>query len=71
MSFGPFPGSRDGPLCSGPSGETMSGGGFQQPAIGANGVDFGSDPTLGFDTRGNVFYGAKERDPCEFWRFDF
>ena len=27
------------------------------PAIGANGVDFGSDPTLVFDTRGNVFYG--------------
>src|SRR5258708_29545028 len=27
------------------------------PAIGANGVDFGSDPTLAFDTRGNVFYG--------------
>ena len=49
----------------------MSGGGFQQPAIGANGVDFGSDPTLVFYTRGNVFYGAKERDPCEFWRFDF
>ncbi len=27
------------------------------PPIGANGVDFGSDPTLAFDTRGNVFYG--------------
>ncbi|HEV2064505.1 MAG TPA: sialidase family protein [Thermoanaerobaculia bacterium] len=27
------------------------------PAIGANGIDFGSDPTLAFDTRGNVFYG--------------
>jgi hypothetical protein len=26
------------------------------PAIG-NGIDFGSDPTLAFDTRGNVFYG--------------
>jgi hypothetical protein len=26
------------------------------PAIGANGVDFGSDPSLVFDTRGNVFY---------------
>jgi hypothetical protein len=25
--------------------------------IGANGVDFGSDPSLTFDTRGNVFYG--------------
>ena len=27
------------------------------PAIGANGIDFGSDPTLAFDTRGNTFYG--------------
>jgi hypothetical protein len=27
------------------------------PAIGTNGIDFGSDPTLTFDTRGNVFYG--------------
>src|SRR6266851_511437 len=27
------------------------------PPIGANGVDFGSDPTLAFDTRGNVYYG--------------
>ncbi len=27
------------------------------PPIGANGVDFGSDPTLAFDTRGNAFYG--------------
>src|SRR5947207_7246337 len=27
------------------------------PAIGANGIDFGSDPTLAFDTQGNVFYG--------------
>src|SRR3954471_7706404 len=26
------------------------------PPIGANGVDFGSDPTLAFDTRGNVYY---------------
>lgn len=26
-------------------------------AIGANGTRFGSDPTLAFDTRGNVFYG--------------
>ena len=26
------------------------------PAIGANGVDFGSDPSLAFDTRGNLFY---------------
>jgi hypothetical protein len=26
------------------------------PAIGANGTDFGSDPSLAFDTRGNVFY---------------
>src|SRR5262245_38650573 len=25
--------------------------------IGANGVRFGSDPTLAFDTRGNAFYG--------------
>jgi hypothetical protein len=25
--------------------------------IGKNGVDFGSDPTLAFDTRGNTFYG--------------
>lgn len=27
------------------------------PPIGANGVDFGSDPTLAFDTTGNLFYG--------------
>src|SRR5713101_5599718 len=27
------------------------------PAKGANGIDFGSDPTLAFDTQGNVFYG--------------
>ncbi|HTK37177.1 MAG TPA: sialidase family protein [Pyrinomonadaceae bacterium] len=27
------------------------------PPIGTNGVDFGSDPTLAFDTRNNVFYG--------------
>ncbi len=26
------------------------------PPIGANGIDFGSDPSLAFDTRGNVFY---------------
>ena len=26
------------------------------PAKGANGIDFGSDPSLAFDTRGNVFY---------------
>ena len=27
------------------------------PAKGANGIDFGSDPTLAFDTKGNVYYG--------------
>ena len=27
------------------------------PAIGTNGVDFGSDPTLAFDSRGNLYYG--------------
>src|SRR5689334_13816138 len=27
------------------------------PAIGTNGVDFGSDPTLAVDTSNNVFYG--------------
>jgi hypothetical protein len=27
------------------------------PPKGSNGVDFGSDPTLAFDTRGNLFYG--------------
>jgi hypothetical protein len=27
------------------------------PAKGANGIDFGSDPTLAFDSRGNLFYG--------------
>lgn len=27
------------------------------PPIGANGIDFGSDPTLAFDTTGNLFYG--------------
>jgi hypothetical protein len=26
------------------------------PPIGANGIDFGSDPSLAFDTRGNLFY---------------
>src|SRR5437660_4808183 len=26
------------------------------PAQGSNGIDFGSDPGLAFDTRGNVFY---------------
>src|SRR4051812_43847081 len=26
------------------------------PAIGANGINFGSDPSLTFDTRGNLFY---------------
>src|SRR5258708_15921742 len=28
------------------------------PAKGANGLDFGSDPSLAFDTRGNLFYGS-------------
>jgi len=28
------------------------------PAKGANGLDFGSDPTLAFDTQGNLFYGS-------------
>src|SRR5215470_1770427 len=27
------------------------------PPKGANGIDFGSDPSLAFDTRGNLFYG--------------
>src|SRR5205823_6324755 len=27
------------------------------PAIGTNGIDFGSDPTLAFDSSGNLFYG--------------
>src|SRR3954471_20240503 len=27
------------------------------PPIGKNGIDFGSDPTLAFDSSGNVFYG--------------
>src|SRR5439155_24207286 len=27
------------------------------PPQGANGIDFGSDPTLAFDSLGNVFYG--------------
>jgi hypothetical protein len=27
------------------------------PPIGTNGIDFGSDPTLAFDSRGNLFYG--------------
>jgi hypothetical protein len=26
------------------------------PPIGANGIDFGSDPSLAFDSRGNLFY---------------
>jgi hypothetical protein len=28
------------------------------PAQGANGIDFGSDPTLAYDTRGTLFYGS-------------
>jgi len=27
------------------------------PPIGANGTDFGSDPSVAFDTQGNVYYG--------------
>src|SRR5437773_5009991 len=27
------------------------------PAKGTNGIDFGSDPTLAFDSKGNLFYG--------------
>jgi hypothetical protein len=27
------------------------------PPIGTNGIDFGSDPTLAFDSRGNLYYG--------------
>lgn len=27
------------------------------PAIGTNGIRFGSDPTLAFDSRGNLYYG--------------
>lgn len=27
------------------------------PAIGANGIRFGSDPTLAFDSQGNLYYG--------------
>ncbi len=27
------------------------------PAIGTNGIDFGSDPTLAYDTKGTLFYG--------------
>src|SRR3989440_12597282 len=27
------------------------------PNQGANSINFGSDPTLAFDTRGNLFYG--------------
>ena len=28
------------------------------PAIGSNGIRFGSDPTLAFDSQGNLFYGS-------------
>src|SRR5437660_2305537 len=28
------------------------------PPIGANGIRFGSDPTLAFDSQGNLFYGS-------------
>src|SRR5256886_9941118 len=28
------------------------------PPIGTNGIRFGSDPTLAFDTAGNLFYGS-------------
>src|SRR5262249_38404486 len=40
------------------NGSTWGGVDLPLPApIGANGIRFGSDPTLAFDTRGNVFYG--------------
>lgn len=40
------------------NGSTWGGVDLPLPApIGANGIRFGSDPTLAFDTEGNVFYG--------------
>jgi len=39
-------------------GSTWSGVDLPLPAaMGTNGIDFGSDPTLAYDTQGNVFYG--------------
>ncbi|MDQ6764772.1 MAG: hypothetical protein M3Z22_01525 [Verrucomicrobiota bacterium] len=39
------------------SGQTWGGVDLPLPAPIGNGIDFGSDPTLTFDTRGNLFYG--------------
>ncbi len=38
-------------------GKTWSGVDLPLPAPKGNGIDFGSDPTLAFDSRGNLFYG--------------
>src|SRR5919108_2306716 len=38
-------------------GSTWGGVDLPLPPPKGNGIDFGSDPTLAFDTRGNVFYG--------------
>src|SRR5438067_1347026 len=38
-------------------GSTWGGVDLPLPPAKGNGIDFGSDPTLAFDTRGNVFYG--------------
>jgi hypothetical protein len=38
-------------------GSTWGGVDLPLPPAKGNGLDFGSDPTLAFDTRGNVFYG--------------
>jgi len=43
---------------SGDGGKTWTGSDLPlPPAIGTNGVDFGSDPTLAWDTKGTLFYG--------------
>lgn len=43
---------------SGDGGKSWGGVDLPLPAaIGANGIRFGSDPTLAFDSRGNLFYG--------------
>src|SRR3954451_17023201 len=38
-------------------GSTWGGVDLPLPAPKGNGIDFGSDPSLAFDTRGNVYYG--------------
>src|SRR3954464_3225140 len=39
------------------AGRTWGGVDLPLPAVKGNGINFGSDPSLAFDSRGNVFYG--------------